>query len=131
MVGGQRGQNLRRAGGQVGSVRGKSFDRLASLCAQATCQPLLAYRFGDVGFGVHVVPGKRVEPVWGGAGWEEVWKRLGSVLVKIIGGERGSRPPFNLGLVWDVCHGREGHAWGEDKVEAWWGRGPEAKVELN
>lgn len=59
---GQRGQDLRRAGvlvEDVGRGGGKSFDRLASLCAQAACPSLQAYRFGDVGFGVNVVPGKR------------------------------------------------------------------------
>lgn len=60
----------------------------------------LAYRFGDIGFRVDVVPGKRVEPVWGGAGWEKVWKRLGSVLVKIVGRERANGHQLNLGVVW-------------------------------
>lgn len=32
----------------------------------------------------------------------EVWKRLGSVLVKIVGEKGGSRPQLNLGLVWDM-----------------------------
>lgn len=91
------------AGGGCWEWGGKSFDRLASLCAQATCQSLQAYRFGDVGFGVNVVPGKRVEPVWGGDGWEKVWKRLVSVLVKNVGEKRGSRPQLNLSLVWDMC----------------------------
>lgn len=74
--------------------------------------------------------------MWGGAGWEKVWKRLGSVLVKIVGGEKGSGPKFSLGLVWDTCVrvervmpgvkpsgilvGMKSH-----------GRGLEAKVELN
>lgn len=105
-----------------GAVPGKSFDRLASLSVQATCQLLLAYRFGDVGFGVDVVPGKRVEPVWGGAGWEKVWKRLGSVLVKIVGGEMTIDPNSIWSGLGHVCQGREGQAWGEVKVEAWWER---------
>ena len=40
----------------------------------------LAHRFGNVGFGVHVVPGKRVEPERG---------TRGRVLVKIVGRGRG------------------------------------------
>jgi hypothetical protein len=51
-----------------------------------------------------------VEPVWGGTGWEKVWKRLGLVLVKIVGRERGSGHQLNLGVVWDVCARGEGHA---------------------
>lgn len=44
-----------------------------------------------------------MEPVWGGAGREKVWKRLVSVLVKIVGRETGSGHQLNLGVVWDVC----------------------------
>lgn len=59
-----------------GRGRGKSFDRLASLCAQATCQLLQAYRFGDVGFGVNVVPGKESGT---GVGWGWVRESLEEV----------------------------------------------------
>lgn len=53
-------------------------------------------------------------------------------MVKIVGEKRGSRSQLNLGLVWDTCVRVERvMPGGEAKVEAWWGRGPKVKVELN